>query len=240
MREWRESSNDLSFAQLAYHDLRVDLSEGSYVRAGRLERALSDAPRAGHRARRGGAHDRAHAGGRLARGAHRAGAGPDRRHATGVPRVDRAMGRAPAERSGPGDARTRQSRCSTSRSPVTTDCRPRAPCASPRLGTVRYVGQGLSPQYFLVSGPGFFGGEATFAVVYAPLRAAQRAAGRAGRVNELLVRLAPGLDVAAGERRSARCPGRRRCLASARPSRAARRSAPTASCTTTPAATSGS
>ena len=41
MREWRESSNDLSFARLAYHDLRVDLSEGSYVRAGRLERALS-------------------------------------------------------------------------------------------------------------------------------------------------------------------------------------------------------
>jgi putative ABC transport system permease protein len=69
----------------------------------------------------------------------------------------------------------------------------------PRLGRVRYVGQGLSPQFFLVSGPGFFGGEATFAVAYAPLQAAQRAAGRPNRVNELLVRLAPGTDVAAGE-----------------------------------------
>jgi putative ABC transport system permease protein len=70
----------------------------------------------------------------------------------------------------------------------------------PQLGRVRYVGHGLSPQFFLVSGPGFFGGEATFAVLYAPLRAAQRASGRAGRVNEVLVRLAPGADARRGER----------------------------------------
>ena len=44
MQEWRERSNDMSFAALAYHDLRVDLSEGSYVRAlnGKMDRRMGD------------------------------------------------------------------------------------------------------------------------------------------------------------------------------------------------------
>ena len=55
--------------------------------------------------------------------------------------------------------------------------------------------------------PGSFGGEATFAVVYAPLRVAQRAAGRA-RAGErgCVLRLAPGADVRARGARRASCP----------------------------------
>ena len=197
MREWRERSNDLSFAQLAYHDLRVDLSEGSYVRGGQLERALSDLRARGVvRA----AEERlivptqvdASRGGRTVLVPGQIVGMPAR------PRVD-ALWAGAGRSLGRRDAR---------RAAVVLDLAfarhyglpATGTVRMPGLGQVRYVGQGLSPQFFLVSGPGFFGGEATYAVVYAPLRAAQRAAGRPGRVNELLLRLAPESDVKRAER----------------------------------------
>jgi putative ABC transport system permease protein len=49
-------------------------------------------------------------------------------------------------------------------------------------GPIRYVGQGTSPEYFLVTRPGggeFGGAEANFAVVFTSLQTAQRARSRA-------------------------------------------------------------
>jgi putative ABC transport system permease protein len=201
MREWREQSNDLSFAQLSYHDLRVDLSEGAYVRAGRLAHTLGDLRRAGvvsvaeERLIVPTQVDASRPGRTVLVPGQIVGIppqGPGRPH---VDEVWAGRGRAIT----PADARRNVAVIDLAFArhydlPATGTVR------MPGLGRVGVVGQGLSPQYFLVSGPGFFGGEATFAVVYAPLRAAQRAAGRPDRVNELLVRLAPGTDRGRAER----------------------------------------
>ena len=70
-----------------------------------------------------------------------------------------------------------------------------------RLGggrEVRYVGQALAPEYFIVTAPGAdFGAEASFAVLFTPLRSAQVLSGQRGRVNELVLRVKPGVGVLA-------------------------------------------
>jgi putative ABC transport system permease protein len=70
---------------------------------------------------------------------------------------------------------------------------------------VRYVGQGLAPEYFFVmTEEGAFFAEANFAVVFAPLETAQELAGRPRRVNDLVLRLRDGVDpIAAAETISA-------------------------------------
>ena len=58
-----------------------------------------------------------------------------------------------------------------------------------------YTGQATAPEYFIVTAPGAdFGAEANFAVIFTSLAAAQRAAGRDGGVNELVVRLRERAD----------------------------------------------
>ena len=58
---------------------------------------------------------------------------------------------------------------------------------------VRYVGQALAPEYFIVTAPGAdFGAEANFAVLFASLRIAQLLSGERDRVNELVLRVKPG------------------------------------------------
>jgi putative ABC transport system permease protein len=65
---------------------------------------------------------------------------------------------------------------------------------------VDYVGEGLSPEYFfVVTDDGSFFAEANFAAVFAPLGTAQTLSGRAGRVNDLVIRLRPGTDVTAAK-----------------------------------------
>jgi putative ABC transport system permease protein len=60
---------------------------------------------------------------------------------------------------------------------------------------VEYVGQGMSPEYFfVVTEDGGFFAEANFGVAFTSLETAQRLAGRPGRVNDLLIRLRPGVD----------------------------------------------
>lgn len=60
---------------------------------------------------------------------------------------------------------------------------------------VRYVGQGLSPEYFVVtSDQGTFLAQANFAVMFLPRSTVQRLTGHAGLVNDAVVRIAPGLD----------------------------------------------
>ena len=65
-------------------------------------------------------------------------------------------------------------------------------------GDVDYVGAGYSPEYFMVASDTVsFLAEAGFAVMFAPLETAQELSGRADAVNQLAVRLAPGVDPAA-------------------------------------------
>lgn len=73
----------------------------------------------------------------------------------------------------------------------------------PTSGTVRiaggsalhYVGRGLSPEYFfIVTDDGAFFAEANFAALFAPLETVQSLTGRMDRVNDLVIRLRPGID----------------------------------------------
>jgi putative ABC transport system permease protein len=58
--------------------------------------------------------------------------------------------------------------------------------------SVRYVGQALAPEYFIVTAPGAdFGAQANFAVLFASLQTAQRLSGEPDRVNELVLRVKP-------------------------------------------------
>lgn len=66
--------------------------------------------------------------------------------------------------------------------------------------TVDYVGTALSPRYFLLDAEtGGFLGASGFAVGFAPLAWAQELAGAPGRVSELGIDLAEGVDVAAAK-----------------------------------------
>lgn len=63
---------------------------------------------------------------------------------------------------------------------------------------VTYVGTGLSPEYFfVVTDDGSFFAEANFAAVFTSLGTAQSLANTPGRVNDLVMRLRAGSDVAA-------------------------------------------
>ena len=60
---------------------------------------------------------------------------------------------------------------------------------------VRYVGQGLAPEYFFVmTEEGGFFAQANFAALFTSLETAQQLTGRPGRVNDLVLRLRPGTD----------------------------------------------
>lgn len=61
---------------------------------------------------------------------------------------------------------------------------------------VDYVGQALTPEYFLVTTErGGLMAEANFAALFVPLATAQALSGRAGQVNDLVLALRPGADV---------------------------------------------
>lgn len=61
--------------------------------------------------------------------------------------------------------------------------------------TLEYVGQVLTPEYFLViTEQGGLLAEANFAAVFTSLETAQELSGRPGRVNDLLIRLRPDAD----------------------------------------------
>ncbi len=190
MAGWRTASADASFAALRSHDLRVSLVAGSYAKAGRLSAALARIP--------------------------------DQNLVTAaeerlvVPtQVDASHGRqeiivpgrivgAPVAPSVDQLATVRGRALGTADNgrPIVELERNFAkhyglPAAGPlRLagGTVvRYVGQALAPEYFIVTAPGAdFGAEANFAVLFAPLGTAQLLSGQRDRVNELVLRIKPG------------------------------------------------
>ena len=185
MRQWRERSADESRRASAAHDVRVDLADGSFVREGSLRAAVRNI--AGTTSQ-----ERLVAASQI--DASRAGR-------TAV---------VPAQLVGipPGGAVERLSLKGGSglragvRS-VVLDWNFARHFELPDHGSVRvagagvlpYSGVGVTPQHILIVGDsGMSGAEGGLAVVYAPLDLVQDLAGRAGRVDQLLVRGAPGTD----------------------------------------------
>ncbi len=193
MGSWRTASADASFAALRMHDLRVSLTGGSYASQGRLSAALASIPdRSGVSA----AEERLVV--------------PTQVDASRGRRSVIVPGRIVGEAVAPAvDAlatvRGRALVAADDGKPVVEIERNFAkhyglpPTGSLRLSggrEVRYVGQALAPEYFVVTAPGAdFGAEATFAVLFSSLRTAQVLSGERGRVNELVLRLKPGTPV---------------------------------------------
>lgn len=198
---WRRESNDASFAALGMYDLRVTSADGVDAPVGAMLAAIERLP-AGMV---GDAEERliaptqvdASTGdqpvlvpGRIV-GVDLTAGGPDLNQVW----VERGDGRTLT----PADAGT---------AAVVLERKFAAhydlpPSGTVRIGatTARYVGLGMSPEhFFIVTEEGGFFAEANFAVVFTSLEEAQRLTDRAGRVNDLVLRLAPGTDRADARR----------------------------------------
>jgi putative ABC transport system permease protein len=199
---WRRMSYDASYGKLAAHDLHVKLSADSYVPDGSLANALKsmDNP------------DRvSSAEERLVTATQVEASTPKETVLVpgrivgvpvgrGEPRVDGIYIKNGKGFSGQDDAVLESHFADQYKLP---------PEGTVKLAggvSVHYSGTGLSPEYFIVtSGQGDFLAQANFAVVFMPLGAAQKIAGRPGQVNDLVIKLRPGTDrsAAAGEVKSA-------------------------------------
>jgi putative ABC transport system permease protein len=195
--QWRRQSNDASFGLLAMHDLKIELSEGSFVDTGQLLTAVASIP---HPGRVTAAEERlilptlvdASVPGKTILVPGRV-VGVDT--SGGGPRVDKIFvvsGDGFAHQTTPG---------------VLLESKFAKHYGLPPSGTlkvagdhaVRYSGTAMAPEYFLVSaqqGLAFFG-EGSFAVLFAPREALQRLSGRSGKVNDLVLTAAPGTDLTA-------------------------------------------
>lgn len=188
---WRTRSNDASFAQLHLHDLRISLSEGTAVPEGTLTRLVDGIP---HKAALTGVRERLVVATQVAGPAGLlvpaeivgSATGPK----TAVDTVSNSAGRAltAADDGLPVAVLERQF--------ATRHDLPAAGQLQVAGGTtVRYVGQGQSPEYFLISGrqgalP--FLSQKSFAVLFTSLHSAQLLTGSAGRVNDVVVTTRPG------------------------------------------------
>lgn len=205
MREFREQSATRSFEQLKLHDLRVTLAAGDFAASGEIERAVRAASSELRRApvtqerllvptqidQRPAGSDEITPGLLI-----------------GVPVGSSQAGNAAAGEVDTVRAIEGEGLAGDSRSKTAVIDRSYAKfydlpvSGSLKLAggaTLDYVGQGQSPQYFLITSQTGFGGESTLGVMYAPLDLVQNHAGRPGQVNELEVRLAPGDDPAAAK-----------------------------------------
>jgi putative ABC transport system permease protein len=199
MSEWRRASNDASFAKLAMHDLRIVLNTGSSVPEGELAAVAAAIPSGraitavDERLIAPTQVDVSTAGTTIVTPGRIVGA------PVGEPQVDLIDAQ-----------RGRNLRADDAGSMVAVLDRSFARYYDlPDSGTLRlagghrvsYVGHGLAPEYFIVTTEvGFFGTEANFAVTFLPLRTAQAITGQPGRVNDLVLRLRPGVDVATVQR----------------------------------------
>ena len=196
---WRQESNDASFDALAMYDLRVRAAEGVDVATGELLGALERLPDPGivdvaeERLVLPTQVDASTAGetilvpGRVI-GADVAGGGPHVNATDVRPEHGRDLTGADAGEN------------------VVVLERSFAEFYDlPPIGTVRitgdqqldYVGYGQGPEYFLViTEEGGFFAEANFAALFTSLETAQRVTGHEDRVNDLVLRLRPGLDAA--------------------------------------------
>lgn len=185
LQDWRVASADRSLTVSRAHDLRMDLPDGSFARAGTLRSTIGPAAvaAADERLVAPSQIDASRRGSAVVAPAHLIGIG------TGD--VDRLSVRA-------------------GRPGLVLDWNFARFYGLPSsgsvriagLGRVRYTGLGVIPEHFLIVGAaGISGAESSLAIVYAPLADVQRASGRDGQVNQLVLRLAPGGSGAVVERR---------------------------------------
>jgi putative ABC transport system permease protein len=186
MSVWRTASADASFAALHSHDLRVSLTPGSAVPEGTLRRALAALPDARVIT---AAQERLVVSTQVkVRSGQTTVIVPGR--IVGSPPNSAVDATASVQgRSLPADSRARV---------VLLERNFAKHYSLPPAGTlslsggrqVRYVGQALASEYFIVTAPGAdFGAEANFAVVFASLTTAQALSGESGRVNEVVLRV---------------------------------------------------
>jgi putative ABC transport system permease protein len=194
MSSWRTASADASFSALRMHDLRVALTPGSYVTQGRLGTALTAIP---DRSSVSAAEERLVVLTQV----------DASRGRTGIIVPGRLVG-APTSPAVDAIATVRgraRSAGDVGRPIVELERNFAKHYALPPAGTlrltggreVRYVGQALAPEYFVVTAPGAqFGAEAGFAVMFTSLLSAQTLSGERGKVNELVLRIRPGTSIA--------------------------------------------
>jgi len=195
---WRRQSNDASFATVGMYDLRVKAADGANAPAGAMIAALGDVPD-----------------GLVARAEERL-VVPIQLDASTSTETILVPGRIIGVDLHDGGPRINQvwverdhgRTLTTGDSDTATVVLERnfashynlPPTGTVRVASheVRYVGQGMSPEYFLVvTEEGGFFAEANFGVVFTSLENAQRLADLPRRVNDLLIRLSPGVDAAA-------------------------------------------
>jgi putative ABC transport system permease protein len=194
MEEWRVRSNDASFALLDMHDLRVSLAAEGSVPAGELAAAAAAPGAAG---RITGVQERlvvptqvdASAPGRTVLVPGRIVGVPLAGPGSGIDGRSPQAGRDLA----PGDAGAAVAVVEDNFADhhgltVPTDVR----VAGGRR--LRVVGRVLQPEQFLVTRDGTVGAEAGYAVLYTSLATARSLAAAPGRVNEMVLTLAPGAD----------------------------------------------
>ncbi|MGZ4542693.1 MAG: ABC transporter permease [Mycobacteriaceae bacterium] len=188
---WRTQSNDASFAALRLHDLRIGLSEGSTVPEGVLAELARSIPHAddltGVRERLVVSTQASGPSGLLVPGELVGSAlGPD----SAVDTVSRTTGRAlEAGDDGAPVVVLEQQFAKKNRMPT------EGQLLLPGEVPVSFVGQGQSPEYFLLSsrqGTLPFLNQKSFAVLFTSLHSAQRIAGMPGQVNDLVVSVRPG------------------------------------------------
>jgi putative ABC transport system permease protein len=193
MANWRISSADASFAALRAHDLRVSLAAGSFAPAGELRRALDLMPdrrlvaAADERLAAPMQVDASTAGRSIIVSGRIVGAPLN----ASIDRLATTLGRALRE------SDERQAVVELERNFAKHYGLPAAGWLRVTGGQrVRYVGQVLAPEYFIVTAPGAdFGAEANFAVLFTSLRTAERLTGEPGKVNELVLRVRRGGDL---------------------------------------------
>ena len=188
---WRNQSNDASFTQLHLHDLRISLNEGTTVPEGSLAQLARGIPTAdaltGVRERLVVPTQVAGPHGLLVPGEIVGSAtGP----ATKVDTVSNAAGRALTTADDGKPVAVLEGQFATSNQ-MPTEGRLRLSGQT----TVRYIGQGQSPEYFLVSGnqgalP--FLSQKSFAVLFTSLHSAQLLTSAPGRVNDIVLTTRPG------------------------------------------------
>lgn len=195
VESWRVKSNDASFTRLAAHDLRLTLAEGAEADTGRLRSAVAamDHPEwvtvAQERLVVGTQIDASTADTTVLTPGRIVGLpvlGPQ----TQVDKlwVDKGRGFGPADAGEP----------VAMIESAYADFHGLPPQGTLRVAggaSLRYVGHALMPEYFLVVAPGLgFGTDGSLGVLFMPLESAQKVTGRPDAVNELAVRLAPGVD----------------------------------------------
>lgn len=195
MESWRVKSNDASFSRLAAHDLRLTLAGGAEARTGRLRDAVSAMEHPGWVAV---AQERlvaptqidASAGDSTVLTPGRIVGVPVEGPQVAVDRLWVEEGRALR----PDDAGRPVALIEASYA----DFHGLPPQGTLRVaggGELRFVGHGRMPEYFLVIAPGLgIGTDGSLGVLFLPLASAQKITGRPGAVNELVVRLGPGVD----------------------------------------------